>query len=167
MTQPPAGRARISASAALGNNRVIGRPEGGLPWHLPEDLHRFNTLSMGHPVITGRVTFAESGTPLPGRLNIVVTRDTSFSADGVVVAHAVDAAIAYALAHDDEEIFIGGGAAIYRTALDRCDRLYLTLIHADFRGEARFPDYSRFQKVIEKSAHDNGTYQYDFVTLEM
>lgn len=166
MTDRRENRARISAIAALGNDRVIAGPEGGLPWHLPEDWKRFRALTMGHPVIMGRVTFAGFGSPLAGRLNIVVTRDAGYRATGVVVVQTLEEAITYALAHDDKEIFIGGGAMIYREALDRCDRLYLTLIHADFQGQARFPDYARFQKTVEQTAEDNGQYQYDFVMLE-
>src|SRR5487761_1186807 len=98
-------RARISAIAALGNDRVIGRPGGGWPWHIPEDSHRFRTMTMGHPAIIGRVTFDEFASPLPGRLNIVVTRDVSYRAEGAVVVHTVAAANAYAPARDDEEIF--------------------------------------------------------------
>jgi len=141
-------------------------PEGGLPWYIPEDLRRFRAMTMGHPIIMGRVTFDEFTAPLPGRLSIVVTRNMNYRADRAVVAHTIEGAIAYALAHDDEEIFIGGGEIIYREVLDRCDRLHLTLIHADFHGNAPFPDYSQFRKVVEKTTHNNGTYQYDFVTLE-
>jgi len=122
---------------------------------------------MGHPLIMGRVTFDEFEKPLDGRLNIVVTRDSSYTVpDGCIVAHSLAEAISYAHEQDDEEIFIGGGEVIYREALDYCDRLYLTLIHAHFVGRARFPDYSGFRTEIERSAHDNGTYRYDFVTLE-
>ena len=166
MTDRRESRARISAIAALGNDRVIAGPEGGLPWHIPEDWRRFRAITTGHPVIMGRVTFAGFSSPLAGRLNIVVTRDADYRAPGAVVVHTLDAAIAYALARDDEEVFIGGGAMIYREALDRCDRLYLTLIHADFQGQARFPDYSRFGKTVERTAEDNGTYRFDYVTLE-
>ena len=158
--------ARISAIAALGDGRIIGRPDGGLPWRIPEDSRRFRAMTMGHPLIMGRVTFEEFDKPLDGRLNIVVTRDATYKAPGAVVVHSLSEALDYARQREDEEIFIGGGAAIYQEALDFCDRLYLTIIHAHFEGTARFPDYSQFRTVVERSAHDNGTYQYDFVTLE-
>ncbi|MFM9445327.1 dihydrofolate reductase [Streptomyces acidiscabies] len=157
----------MSAIAALGKGNVIGGPAGGMPWRIPEDSRRFRRITMGHPIIMGRVTFAEFEKPLDGRLNIVVTRSRSFVApEGCVVAHSLDDALAYAHERDREEVFIGGGEFIYREALDYCDRLYLTLIHADFEGRARFPDYSGFGTEIERSSHDDGTYQYDFVTLD-
>ncbi|KND38999.1 dihydrofolate reductase [Streptomyces acidiscabies] len=160
-------RARVSAIAALGRGNVIGGPDGGMPWRIPEDSRRFRRITMGHPVIMGRVTFAEFEKPLDGRLNIVVTRNRSFAApEGCVVTHSLSDALAYAHERDHEEIFIGGGEFIYREALDHCNRLYLTLINADFDGQARFPDYSGFGTEIERSSHDDGTYQYDFVTLE-
>jgi dihydrofolate reductase len=88
--------------------------KGGLPWHLPEDWSRFRAVTMGHPVIMGRESFAGFSSPLAGRLNIVVTRDADHRAAGVVAVHTLEAAIAYALARDDSEVLIGGGAMIYR-----------------------------------------------------
>jgi dihydrofolate reductase len=158
--------ARISAIAALGANGVIGRDQGGLPWHIPEDSRRFRTLTLGHPLIVGRVTFEEFSEPLDGRLNIVVTTDPTYHKDGVVVTHSVEEAIAHARAHDDTEIFVGGGAAIFRDALDVCDRLYLTIIHADFDGARKFPPYPQFQTVIERIERDNGVYKYTFLTVD-
>lgn len=115
----------------------------------------------------GRVTFEEFEKPLEDTLNIVVTRDQEYPAPpGCVVAHSLDEALEYAHQHDDEDILIGGGAALYRSALEFCDRLYLTLIHAHFEGVASFPDYSQFGNVIERSSHRDGAYEYDFVTLE-
>ncbi|MBZ3910479.1 dihydrofolate reductase [Streptomyces acidiscabies] len=99
--------------------------------------------------------------------SIVVTRNRSFVApESCVVTHSLSDALTYAHERDHEEIFIGGGEFIYRETLDHCNRLYLTLIYADFDGQARFPDYSGFGTEIERSPHDDGTYQYDFVTLE-
>jgi len=166
-TEQPKRRARVSAIAALDEDRVIGGASGGVPWHIPEDSQRFRAKTAGHPLIMGRVTFEEFETPLPDTLNIVVTRDEKYQAPvGTVVAHSLGEALMYAHEDDQEEIFIGGGAGLYRSALDFCDRLYLTIVHGHFEGTAVFPDYSQFTKVLEQSAHDDGTYKYDFVTLE-
>ena len=159
--------ARVSAIAALAEDRVIGSAGGGLPWHIPEDSRRFRTKTAGHPLIMGRVTFEEFDKPLEDTLNIVVTRDQGYRVPaGCLVAHSLDEALEQARQSDQDEIFIGGGAGLYRSALASCDRLYLTLIHAHFEGAARFPDYSQFSNVIERSSHGDGTYEYDFVTLE-
>lgn len=160
-------RARVSAIAALAEDRVIGGVGGQIPWHIPADSERFRAKTAGHPLIMGRVTFEEFEEPLKDALNIVVTRDEGYEVPaGSVVAHTLDEALDYARQHEEDEIFIGGGAGLYRSALASCDRLYLTLIHAHFGGAARFPDYAEFGRVIERSAHDDGTYKYDFVTLE-
>jgi dihydrofolate reductase len=163
----PAGTARVSAVAALDENRVIGGVGGGLPWHIPEDSRRFRALTAGHPLIMGRVTFEEFDEPLEDVLNIVVTRDTEYAAPaGCVVAHSLGEALEYAQRNSDDEIFVGGGAMLYRSALAFCDRLYLTLVHARFEGAARFPEYSEFGRVLGRSSHSDGTYEFEFVTLE-
>ena len=160
-------RARVSAIAALAEDRVIGGANGGIPWHIPEDSQRFRAKTAGHPLIMGRVTFEEFDKPLESTLNIVVTRDEDYQAPGrSIVAHSLGEALVYGRQHDEEEVFIGGGAGLYRSALEFCDRLYLTIIHARFEGTARFPEYAEFTKVVEQSSHDDGTYKYDFVTLE-
>jgi len=166
MNSPPSKHARVCAIAALDEDHIIGGLDGGLPWHIPEDSRRFRALTMGHPLIMGRVTFEELKKPLDGRLNIVVTRDKHYDAPGCVVVHSLDTALYYAQQHDEEEIFIGGGEVIYKEALARCDRLYLTLIHSHFEGTARFPEYSQFENVISRSTHNDSTYKYDFLTLE-
>jgi dihydrofolate reductase len=158
--------ARISAIAALDENHVIGRADGRLPWRIPEDSRRFRKLTMGHPVIMGRRTYESIGKPLDGRANIIITRDVSYEAPGCLVVHSLDAAITLARIHDDQEIFIGGGEQIYKAALPLCDRLYLTLVDGHFEGTAKFPHYSQFQELVEKTAHDDGTHRYIFVTLE-
>lgn len=129
----------VSLIVAMSSNSVIGR-DGDLPWHLPADLRHFKTTTMGHHLIIGRATWDELGRPLPGRTMVVVTRNREFSADGVLVAHSV--AEALSLVGDDDEPFIGGGAEIYRQALDAemVDRLYITRIHAEVEGDTFFPD---------------------------
>jgi dihydrofolate reductase len=158
---------RVSAIAALAEDRVIGGVNGGLPWHIPEDSRRFRAKTAGHPLIMGRVTFEEFTTPLEDVLNIVVTRAADYQVPkGCVVAHSLDEALEYARQHDEDEIFIGGGAGLFHSAIEFCDRLYLTIIHAHFEGTARFPEYAQFGRVIESSSHNDGTYAFDFLTLE-
>ena len=130
----------VSLIVAMSANRVIGR-DGDLPWHLPVDLRHFKKTTMGHHLIIGRATWDEVGKPLPGRTMVVVTRNRDFPAEGVLVAHSVQEALS--LARDDDEPFIGGGAEIYRQALDAGipDRLYITRVHAEVEGDTVFPDY--------------------------
>ena len=130
----------VSLIVAAASNGVIGR-DNAMPWRLPEDLAHFKRLTLGHPVIMGRKTYesilAALGKPLPGRTNIVVTRQAAFAAPGCIVAASVDAA--FAAARGAEAIFVIGGAEIYRLALERADRVYLTRIDAPFEGDATFP----------------------------
>ena len=136
---------RVSLVAALAANRVIGRGNS-LPWHIPEDLKRFKALTLGHPVIMGRKTFdsilAILGKPLPGRLNIVLTRSAHQSDYNrfpeVRLAAALDQAIASAAGTD--EVFVIGGAEIYALALPQANRLYLTEILGDVEGDTYFPE---------------------------
>ncbi|HET9041506.1 MAG TPA: dihydrofolate reductase [Burkholderiales bacterium] len=130
----------ISLVVAAAANGVIGR-DNRMPWHLPEDLAHFKRLTLGHPVVMGRKTYesilAALGKPLPGRTNIVLTRQAGFAAPGCIVAASLDAALA--AVREAVEIFVIGGAEIYRLALDRADRVYLSRIDADFEGDATFP----------------------------
>jgi dihydrofolate reductase len=127
----------VSLIVAMDRNRVIGT-RGRLPWHIPEDLKRFRRLTLGHHVVMGRKTWESIGRALPGRTNIVVTRDRSFAAEGVLVAHSLEAALA--LAVGDAEVFVIGGGELYAQALPLADRLYVTEVHGDFAGDTRFPE---------------------------
>ena len=131
----------VSAIAALDLGRVIG-VGSGLPWHLPADLARFRALTVGKPVVMGRRTFLSIGRPLPGRTNIVVTRDAGFRAAGAVVTYSVADAMAIAtgdaLRRFATEIAIIGGAEIYAQCMDRADRLEVTEVHARPEGDTRF-----------------------------
>jgi dihydrofolate reductase len=131
---------RISLVAALAKNRVIGA-NNTLPWRLPEDLKRFKALTMGHPIIMGRKTHQSIGRALPGRLNIVVTRNADFAAAGCTVVDSPAAAIAACKGVD--EAFVIGGAELYRAWMDTADRMYLTEIDQDFAGDAWFPEFDR------------------------
>jgi dihydrofolate reductase len=131
---------RIYLVAALARNGVIGA-QGKLPWHLPEDLQHFKKLTLGHPVIMGRRTWASLGKPLPGRENIVVSRQPGFEAPGASVAVSLQAAVA--LCAGEPLAFVIGGAEIYAAALPLADGLVLTEIDADYEGDTRFPDWER------------------------
>ncbi|MCG6658645.1 dihydrofolate reductase [Halomonas campisalis] len=159
----------IAMIAALSRNRVIG-VDNQLPWYLPEDLKFFKRMTQAKPLVMGRKTFASIGRPLPGRLNIVVTRDPDFHHDGVRVCH--DLAAALALADQQatidaaEEIMVMGGGEIYAQALPYASRLYLTEVDIEVQGDARFPalddaEWEEVQRVPGSPAE--GQPAYDFV----
>src|SRR3989344_264485 len=161
---------RVSIVVAIGKNRAIGK-DGKLPWHIPEDLKHFKTLTMGHPVILGRKTFdsiiAARGEPLPGRTNIVITRDADWQYEGVVVVHSLEEGLAKARQLDAEEIFVGGGTQVYEQALPFVDRLYLTLIDATPEGDTFFPPYEKtFTKSGSEEKREYQGLHYRWVTLE-
>ncbi len=140
----------LSIIVAMSENRVIGR-ENQLPWHLPADLKHFKRLTTGHAIIMGRKTFESIGRPLPHRRSIIITRDRQYRAEGAEVVHSLEEAIE--LCRDDEEAFIIGGAEIFRLALPRIDRVYLTLIHATVEGDTFFPDLDQQQWTLVQDEH--------------
>lgn len=132
---------KIAMIAAMANNRVIGK-DNKMPWHLPEELSYFKKITMGKPIVMGRNTFESIGRPLPGRKNIVISRDTSLVIDGVTVVHSIDDAI---LAGDNcDELMIIGGAMLYNDMLAKADILYITDIDLTVDGDAYFPDYHMY-----------------------
>jgi dihydrofolate reductase len=157
----------ISLIVAMAQNGVIGR-DNSLPWRLPEDLKRFRAFTLGKPILMGRKTFDSIGRPLPGRTNLVLTRDRSWFAAGVIVVHSVEEALAQAGA--SEELVAIGGAEIYRLVLPFARRIYLTHVHADVPGDIYFPDFDPTQWAdVECSTHpadDEHAYPITFVTLE-
>jgi dihydrofolate reductase len=157
----------VSLIVAMAQNGVIGR-DNGLPWRLPQDLKRFKAFTLGKPILMGRKTFESIGRPLPGRLNLVLTRDRSFGADGVTVVHSVEAALTHAGASD--ELVAIGGAEIYRLVLPFARRIYLTHVHADVPGDTFFPDFDPSQwDDVECRMHpadDEHAYPLTFLTLE-
>ena len=171
MSEPPAHAAatapRICLIAALAANRVIGR-NNALPWHLPADLKRFKALTMGRPVVMGRKTYESIGRPLPGRRNLVVTRQRGYSAAGCEVIGSLDEALASC--GDAAEIYIIGGAELYREALPRAHCLEFTEIGAEFEGDARFPAIARGEwREVRREAHEAGSgapFSYAFVRYE-
>lgn len=133
---------RLCLIVAVARNGVIGRG-GTLPWRLASDLQRFRALTMGHHIIMGRRTFESIGRPLPGRKSIVVSRNAQFSAPGCQSASSLDQALA--LARGDDEVFVIGGAELYREALQRAQRLYVTEVAAEVPGDTYFPPFERDQ----------------------
>ncbi|HEV7919794.1 MAG TPA: dihydrofolate reductase [Thermoanaerobaculia bacterium] len=159
---------RLSIIAALAANGVIGR-DNRLPWRLSADLKRFKALTMGHHLVMGRKTFASIGRALPGRTTIIITHDEGFRADGVQVAHSIDEALA--LARDDDEVFIAGGAEIYRQVLHLADRMYLTRVHADVEGDVTFPEFDdvtewRLDDVEHCEADEKNDYPFSFLVYD-
>lgn len=166
----------LSMISALGRNRIIGK-DNEMPWHLPADLQRFKQTTMSCPIIMGRKTYDSIGRPLPGRLNIVLSRDDALQIQGCTVVNSIDEALSIAKqnAIEDEtnlnqEIFITGGSYLYKHFLEQADRLYLTLIDEDFDGDTYFPDYTQYQwKETERSdfqADDKNSHAYSFITLD-
>ena len=137
-----------------------------LLWRIPDDLMRFKKLTMGHPIIMGRKTFESIGKPLPGRTNIIVTRNKSFTADGCVVAYSVENAIEKAKELDSEEVFVIGGGEIYKRAMPHTDKLYLTLVDDDKDGNVFFPDYSKFKKEVYREEREREGLKYTWIDLE-
>ncbi len=127
---------------AVARNGVIGHTNG-MPWHLPSDLAFFKRLTMGHPIVMGRKTHESIGKPLPGRTNIVITRDRAFRAPGCVVVDSLEAA--YRAAGDVDEVFVIGGAQVYDAAMATIDRIYLTEVEAEIEGDTWFPAFDRSQ----------------------
>ena len=158
---------RISLIAALALNRVIGI-ENRLPWRLPEDLAHFKALTLGHPILMGRKTFESLGRPLPGRRNIVITRNPDYWSPGCEVAGSIAGAIA--LCADAGEVFFIGGAEMYAQALPLVERLYLTEIQIEAQGDAWFPDYdlSVFREVSREphTGEKGDALTFDFVVYE-
>ena len=157
----------ISLIVAMTDERVIGK-NNALPWHLSEDLKRFKQITMGHPIVMGRKTFQSIGRPLPGRQNIVITRDKNFHADGVTVVHDLCEAFASAT-QDQSEIFVIGGAEIFAAALPLADRLYLTRIHKKIDGDVFFPPFdlqTDFEIIESTDGQSADGLQYSFIVAE-
>ncbi len=159
---------KISMIAAMAKDRVIGL-DNNMPWHLPADLQYFKRVTLGKPVIMGRKTYQSIGRPLPGRVNIVLTRDKDLQIEGVTCVQTVEQALV--LVQDVAEVMVIGGATIYEQFLARATRLYLTFIDLQVAGDTQFPDYQAVAqwREIEREAHSadqKNQYNYQFVTLE-
>lgn len=154
MPGPADSPVRLAAICAMGANRAIGR-RNGLPWHIPEDLKRFKRLTMGHVLIMGRRTHQSIGRALPGRTNLVLTRDPAFAAAGCRVEHSLEEALRAAGAlrgSADEEVFVIGGGEIYRQTLPLAGRLYLTIVDdSPADADTFFPDHTAFDRVVSEA----------------
>ena len=157
----------LSIIAAVSDNNVVGK-NNALPWKLSADLKRLKLLTMGHHIIMGRRTWESLGRPLPGRINLVITSDKNYAAEGGVVVGSLREALK--IASDDEEAFIFGGGKIFTEALPFVDKIYLTQVHASVDGDAFFPklnlnEWKEIDRMDFKSDEKN-QYDYSFVTLE-
>lgn len=146
---------RISLIAAVARNGVIGR-DGGMPWHLPDELAHFKATTMGHTLVMGRRTFESIGRPLPGRRTVVVTRDPEWHSPGVETAHSFPEALS--LAGPGDEVFVAGGAQVYAEALPYAQRLVLTEVDAEPEGDTWFPEVDPAAwREVEREAFDGWT----------
>jgi len=155
----------LSLIVAMAKNNTIG-VNNTLPWRCAEDLKHFKALTMGHHMIMGRKTFDSIGKPLPGRTTVVITRNSDLEIEGCVVVHSLDEALAACAG--DEEIFIVGGAELYRQALPLVDTLYITEIQQEVEGDAHFPEFDRHawretERVVSSQAAPQPL-EYHFVT---
>ncbi len=160
---------RVSLIVAVSENGVIGR-DGGLPWQLSNDLRYFKEVTMGKPIIMGRKTFESIGRPLPGRPNLVISRNPEFAAPGIDVFDSLEAAIDEATADGAEEAMIIGGAALYEAGLSLADRIYLTEVHSEVAGDVSFPDLAsgRWTETSRRRHPDSerDEYEHSFVVLD-
>lgn len=154
----------ISLIAAMDRNSVIGK-DNSLPWKLSADMKRFKELTTGKPVVMGRKTFESIGKPLPNRINIILTRDKNYKAQGCTVAHSIKEALKDV--DENDEVMIIGGAQIYKEFLPIANRMYLTLIDKDFEGDAYFPEYNKNDwKEVHREEHESDNYKFAFVDLD-
>jgi len=152
---------------AVAENGVIGL-DGRLPWHLPADLKHFRRVTMGHPILMGRKTHESIGRPLPGRDNLILSRDPAYRAEGCRVVSSMDMALRATAS--DSALMVVGGEALYRLALPLAQRIYLTRVHGVFQGTVRFPvlqesDWNEIRRENHR-ADERNPYDYSFIWLE-
>jgi len=161
-------KVKINLIAAIGENRELGK-DGRLLWHIPEDLKRFRKLTEGNIVFMGRKTFASIGKKLPGRVNIIISRQKNLAIGGCLVFDSLTAGLAVAKKisqKKNKEIFIIGGESIYRQTINWADRLYLTIVGGKFAADVYFPDYSAFTKVVSEKRLTTIKYRLTYLELE-
>ncbi len=164
---------RLALIVAMAENRVIG-VNNNLPWYLPDDLRYFKSITMGKPIIMGRKTFESIGKPLPGRTNIIISRNPELEPDGCSVVSTLEDAVELSenisLIDGATEAIVIGGGQIYALALPLVDRIYLTQVHAEINGNAWFPKFDRsdWQEVGRETFYAEGEnpYDYSFVVLD-
>lgn len=158
---------RISAIVAISANQAMGL-NNQLPWHMPADLKHFKKITMGSPILMGRKTYESIGRPLPGRCNVVITRDVDFEAPGCVVVNSIETALS-SVGYSDE-VFVIGGSALFQQMLSMTERLFLTVIHHEFQGDVFFPeiDFMQWNEVSREDheADEANPYAYSFLVLE-
>jgi len=166
---------KISLISAIDvDSLTIGEESGGLPWKISEDFQYFKKTTMGHPMIMGRKTWEEfKGRPLPGRIHIVITTQRDYTVkpeltDQVFITHSIQEALKLAEEIEETEIFVIGGAQIYKEAIPYADRLYLTLVKAGINTPIKFPDYKSlgFNKIISSIKSKDDNFEYEFIVLE-
>jgi dihydrofolate reductase len=160
---------KISMIAAMAHDRVIGK-DNQMPWHLPADLAHFKRVTLGKPVLMGRKTFESIGRPLPGRRNLVISRNPGYQADGIEVVGSVEAALALLASSAVEELMVIGGGHLYGQLLPRADSLYLTRIDLAVAGDTRFPafDDGQWQRIASEPhpADEKNPHPYCFETWQ-
>ncbi|CAH1593669.1 type 3 dihydrofolate reductase [Vibrio rotiferianus] len=156
----------ISMIAAMADNRIIGK-DNQMPWHLPADFAWFKRCTMGKPVVMGRKTYESIGRPLPGRFNIVISRDASLTIEGVTTVTSIENALD--VVGEADEVMIIGGGAIYAACLPMANKLYVTHIEAEIDGDTQFPDWgSEFKETYSEAyqADEKNAYSMRFTVLE-
>ncbi len=154
----------ISIIAAMSLNRVIGK-NNRIPWHIPGEQQRFKQITWGHTIIMGRKTYESIGKALPGRTNIVITRQENYSTPGCIIAHSLEQALE-TCPPDETEAFIIGGEQIFRLALPIVNRIYLTIIQKEFQGNAFFPEFSQTEFKKIQSDYIDAALPYTFSIFE-
>ncbi len=157
---------QVSLIVAIADNDVIGKRGSLLPWRLPADLVHFKQITIGRPIIMGRTTYETIGHPLPDRLNIIISRDEKYVAEGCTVARSIEEALD--LARDKGEVFIIGGAAIFEQTQSLASKIYLTRVHASPEGDVFFRydhEYWRETDIETHPADNKNQYAYSFSIL--
>ena len=155
----------VSLIVAIANNHVIG-VNNTLPWHLPEDLKRFRALTMGHHIIMGRKTYESLGRLLPGRTTVIVTRNKDYGVEGALIANSLAEAIT--LCKNDDEVFVIGGAELYKDALELANKLYVTQIDLEVQGDAFFPafDTTEWKETLHEEHTSAQGLPFNYINLE-
>ncbi len=158
----------ISIIVAMAKNRVIGK-DNEMPWHLPADLGHFKTITLGKPIIMGRKTYESIGRALPGRINIVMSRDKNYRLEGCETVTSLEEALT--LVNDVQEVMIIGGGFLYEQTISTADRLYLTFIDLDVDGDTLFPEYEQLDLTeVKREKHlkdEKNPYDYEFVDFRV
>lgn len=155
----------ISQICALSSKkRAIGK-DNQLLWRIPYDLKQLKKITTGHAIIMGRKTYDSIGYPLPGRTNIILTRDKNWNKPGCIVAHSIEESLKIAKKNEQDEIFIFGGEEIFKQVMDITDKLYLTIVEDEPEADTFYPDYSEFNKIVKQEEHEYNGLKYKIVQL--